>query len=70
MTRIENAQKRLDVALARLEQASAARAAGLERDLAATRDHCASLENRNRDVAARLDAAIARIHALLNEGAG
>ncbi len=70
MTRIENAQKRLEVALARLEQAAAARAADLEHDLAATRDRCASLEDRNRDVAEKLDAAIARIHALLNDGAG
>ena len=70
MTRLENAQKRLEIALARLEQAAAAHAAELERDLAATRDRCASLEDRNQDVAEKLDAAIARIHALLNDGAG
>jgi hypothetical protein len=70
MTRLENAQERLDAALAKLEQASAGHTADLERELVSTRDHCETLEDRNRNIAQKLDAVIARIHTLLEDRTG
>jgi predicted nucleic acid-binding Zn-ribbon protein len=70
MTRLENAQERLDAALAKLEQASTGHTADLERELAATRDHCVSLKDRNQNIAQKLDVVIARIHTLLEDRTG
>jgi uncharacterized membrane-anchored protein len=70
MSRLEIAQDRLEKALAELEQAADTRGAGLTRDLAVARDRCATLEDRNRDVSQKLDAAISRIRSILNNGAG
>ena len=77
MGRLENAEGRLDRALARLE-AAAARTPSvdppseLERELAASRARCQTLESRTEEVSVRLDATIQRIYDILenDHGAG
>ncbi len=66
MARLQEARQRLENALTRLEQATAARTGTGDDDLAATSRRCTVLEDRNRDAARRLDAAIERVRAILN----
>ena len=82
MGRLENAEGRLDRALARLEEAavrpqnvttpSDTGRVEIERELAATRARCESLESRSQEVSERLDATIARLYTILDgeHGAG
>jgi len=75
MGRLEEAKGRLDRALARLEEAAgraereAASGSGsdVETALAATRAQRVTLETRSHEVADRLDAAIERLQAVLDE---
>jgi len=72
MSRLEEAQQRLETALARLEAAAggaideAAGSESLRREAAAARRRYDTLEAGTREVAKRLDAAIGRIHAILD----
>jgi hypothetical protein len=66
MARLQEAQKRLEKALTQLEQATSAQASTMHDDLAAAGRRCSMLEDRNRDVARRLDAAIERVRDILN----
>jgi hypothetical protein len=72
MTRLEDAQNRLERALARLEAAagktrkSAGAADDLSRELAAAKQRCATLEEREREMSRRLDAAIGRLRGVLD----
>lgn len=75
MGRIEQAEARLDRALARLEAAATREGAPsgspqLEQELASTKARCEALEGRSREVSDRLDAAIGRLHAILKNGNG
>jgi hypothetical protein len=75
MGRIEEAQGRLDRALARLEKATTQSAgsngsSNAEVELAAMRLRCEKLEDRSREVSERLDAAIDRLHSILSEDNG
>lgn len=66
MARLEEAQKRLEKALARLEAAAGAR--GRPEDTAKLKEveeRCNRLEAREREVARRLDAAIERLRTVL-----
>ncbi len=70
MTRLQDAQVRLDKALSRLEIAATAAngggdADGMKQELAASRAHNEQLEARNGEVSVRLDSAIGRIRSLL-----
>ena len=73
MTRLQDAQKRLENALTRLEKATAApRGDGkdteqLIHELATARQRCNMLDGRTREVSQRLDGAIGRIRTLLEE---
>ena len=74
MGRLEEAQGRLDRALARLEAVSQQPLAtaepgssGNDADLAAARSQCATLEATAREVSDRLDVAIERLHTILKE---
>lgn len=72
MARLQDAQKRLERALTRLEAAAAKpRKAGgadnaLASELEAAKRRCAMLEAREREVSKRLDAAIGRLRAALD----
>lgn len=77
MGQLEEAQERLETALARLEQASQrvggnSTAAQVESELTALRQRCATLEDNTRNVSVRLDSAIEKLRAILGEenGAG
>ncbi len=71
MSRLQDAQQRLEKALARLEDTAAApggdgaAAQELERELAAARQRCEMLDERTSEVSQRLDNAIVRIRTLL-----
>ena len=71
MSRLEEAQQRLETALARLEAAAggaggaAAGSEELRREMADTKRRYATLEAGTKEVSKRLDAAIDRIHAIL-----
>ena len=72
MSRLEDAQRRLEKALARLDAATERRRNGapvseLRRELDATRERCATLEARERELARRLDSTIGRLRAILGE---
>lgn len=66
MARLQEAQKRLDKALAHLEQATGGQNGALQAELTAVQNRCTVLEDSNRDVALRLDAAIERVREILN----
>lgn len=74
MGRMEEAEARLDRALARLEAATtrqgSASSSELEQELACVKARCETLETRSREVSDRLDAAIARLHAILGNSNG
>jgi predicted nucleic acid-binding Zn-ribbon protein len=67
MDRLEQAQQRLDEALSRLEKAAgAATSSGANaEDVAALQRRCDVLEDRSRQMADRLDAAIGKIRGIL-----
>ncbi len=70
MTRLQDAQTRLDKALSRLEIAATAThggddADGLKDELAASRARNEQLEAHTGEISARLDSAIGRIRSLL-----
>jgi len=72
MARLEDAQKRLERALDRLEAATVHKrdAGGAPADLSEALDEAgrrqAALESRQREIGKRLDAAIGRLRAVLN----
>ncbi|MBK18707.1 MAG: hypothetical protein CMM52_07705 [Rhodospirillaceae bacterium] len=75
MGQLEQAQERLEKALARLEDASQrvggnSTAAQVEGELTALRQKCATLENNTQAVSERLDTAIERLQAILGESNG
>ncbi len=77
MGQLEEAQERLETALARLEEASQrvggnSTAAQVEGELTALRQRCATLENSTGNVSARLDSAIDKLRTILGDenGAG
>jgi len=77
MGQLEEAQERLETALARLEEASQrvggnSTAAQVEGELTALRQRCTTLEDSTRNVSARLDSAIDKLRAILGDenGAG
>ena len=74
MTRLDDAQERLETAIERLQQAVLSQSnraggdiAALEKALTAIRSDYAVLENRTEDVSQRLDQAINRIKSLLED---
>lgn len=75
MTRLDNAQERLDRALTQLEDmavrvSGSKTAAQVEGELTALRSRCDGLGARNREVSARLAVAISRIESILEDGDG
>jgi hypothetical protein len=70
MSRLEQAQQRLEHALDRLEEAAGKRggapAADLSRALEEANRRGAALDARQRDIGKRLDAAIGRLRSVLN----
>lgn len=71
MSRLDEAQKRLEHALARLEQAAAHKsghgtASQLARALDESTRRQAALESHQREIGKRLDAAIGHLRAVLN----
>jgi len=75
MGQLEDAQRRLEAALDRLETAAEkAVAAGdtskLEAELAAVRERSQALEWQSREVSRRLDGAISRLRHILSDGNG
>lgn len=75
MRQLEEAQERLESALARLESVSQriggnSTAAQVEGELTALRQRCADLENNTQAVTKRLDSAIERLSSILGEGNG
>lgn len=74
ITRLQQARERLENAVARLEQASRTRGEAvnggdpeLEEELRAVRARCETLEQRSRDVSAKLDSTIDRVKSLLDD---
>ena len=74
MARLDDAQERLETAIERLQQAVQSQsergngdAAALENALTAIRTDYAALENRTEDVSQRLEEAIRRIKAMLED---
>ena len=72
MSRLEDAQKRLQDAFRRLDAAvenlgDRSVADGLEEELAAARDRCSMLESRSKTVSRKLDETIGRMQELLEE---
>jgi hypothetical protein len=66
MARLEEAQKRLEKALTRLETAAGGRSQPVDAEsLKQAEARCARLEAREQEVARRLDAAIDRLRAVL-----
>jgi len=75
MRQLEEAQERLESALARLESVSqriggSSTAAQVEGELTALRQRCADLENNTQAVTKRLDSAIERLNSILGGGNG
>jgi chaperonin cofactor prefoldin len=75
MGQLEEAQERLESALARLEDASQrvggnSTAAQVEGELTALRQRCATLEGSTKDVSMRLDSAIEQLRSILGESNG
>lgn len=74
ITRLQQARERLENAVARLEEASRLRfeSAGdadseLVEELRVVRERCETLEQRSRDVSAKLDTTIDRVKGLLDD---
>ena len=72
MSRLEDAQKRLQEAVSRLDKAvenagDSSQSDALEAELTAVRDRCAMLENRSQTVSRQLDETIGRMQELLEE---
>ncbi len=75
MGQLEEAQERLESALARLEEASQrvggnSTAAKVEGELTALRQRCNTLESSTKEVSVRLDSAIERLRTILGESNG
>ena len=75
MAQLDDAQRRLEAALERLEQAAEqAGAPGdagrIDSEMAAVRERCQALEWQSREVSRRLDGAISRLRTILSDGDG
>lgn len=74
ITRLQQARERLENAVARLEEASRFRLEAadggdseLVEELRVVRERCETLEQRSRDVSAKLDSTIDRVKGLLDD---
>ncbi len=70
LDRLQNARRRLELAVERLERASRGGmngGAGLEEELETVRARCAALERRSNDVSSQLETTIERVKGLLED---